>query len=127
MGYGSLCEPLHAYSESGLKYSKRVVNKFLQLIKYEALARIELHYLVNQCFIPKDYILRNVEKLKSISVSIVHGRYDHVASPFFAYTLHKKLPDSSLYYTLAGHSSYDTDTRKRLVKEMDKLGRRNLI
>ncbi|ENO12282.1 prolyl aminopeptidase [Thermoplasmatales archaeon SCGC AB-539-C06] len=114
-------------SISKLKYSKRVVNNFLKMIKYEASARIELHYLVNQCFIPKDYILRNTEKLKGIPVSIVHGRYDHVASPLSAYMLHKKLPDSSLYYTLAGHSAYDTDTTKRLVKEMDKLGGRNLI
>jgi len=114
-------------SISKLKYSKREVNKFLRLIKYEASARIELHYIVNQCFIPKDYILRNVDKLKGIPISIVHGRYDHVASPFSAYTLHNKLTDSSLYYTLAGHSSHDTDTRKRLVKEMDKLGELNLI
>jgi len=114
-------------SISKLRYSKREVNEFLQLIKYEASARIELHYLVNQCFIPKDHILKNVEKLRDIPISIVHGRYDHVASPFSAYTLHKKLTDSNLYYTLAGHSSYDTDTRKRLVKEMDKLGGFNLI
>jgi proline iminopeptidase len=114
-------------SISKLKYSKRVVNNFLKMIKYEASARIELHYLVNQCFIPKDYILRNAEKLKGIPVSIIHGRYDHVASPFSAYRLHKKLPDSSLYYTLAGHSAYDTDTTKRLVKEMDKLGVSSLI
>lgn len=114
-------------SISKLKYSKRMVNKFLQLIKYEASARIELHYLVNQCFIPKDYILKNVDKLKGIPVSIVHGRYDLVTPPYSAYKLHKKLPDSSLYYTLAGHSSYDTDTSKRLVKEMDKLGGLNLI
>ena len=114
-------------SISKLRYSKREVNEFLQMIKYVASARIELHYLVNQCFIPKDYILKNVEKLRDIPISIVHGRYDHVASPFSAYTLHKKLTDSNLYYTLAGHSSYDKDTRKRLVKEMDKLGGLNLI
>jgi len=114
-------------SISKLKYSKHEVNIFLKMIKYEASARIELHYLANQCFIPKDYILRNVKKLKVIPVSIVHGRYDHVTSPFSAYTLHKKLPDSSLNYTIAGHSAYDTDTRRRLVKEMDKLGDSNLI
>ena len=117
----------YEFSISKLKYSESEMKKLLRKIKYEAFSIIELHYLVNQCFIPKDYILRNVEKLKGIPVSIVHGRYDHVASPFSAYTLHKKLPDSSLYYTLAGHSSYDIDTRKRLVKEMDKLGRRDLI
>jgi len=110
-------------SISKLRTSEHDLKKILNMIKPEAFAKIEVHYLINHCFLPKNYILRNIYKLKDIPISIVHGRYDHVASPRAAYILHKHLPKSKLYYTFAGHSAHDPETKKRLVKEMDKFGK----
>ncbi len=103
-----------------LGYNKEGLNNILKSIKFEAFSPIELHYIVNDCFIPEDYILKNTHKIKSIPCSIVHGRYDCVCSPSEAYALHKKLPKSRLIFTIAGHSA--SDNEEFLVKEMDLMG-----
>ncbi len=64
--------------------------------------RIEIHYLKNNCFLPDRYILDNADKL-TMPLYIVQGRYDMVCPPATAYELHKKVPHSKLYWTLAGH------------------------
>ena len=106
---------------SRLKSSESEVKQELKQFKFESFSIIELHYLINHCFLPKNYILKNTRRIKDIPVSIVHGRYDHVTRPLNAYQLHKKLPKSKLYFTFAGHSAFEKETEKRLVKEMDKL------
>lgn len=109
-------------SISKLKYSENEVIKSIQKMKLN-LSLIELYYIVNNCFLPKNFILKNAYKLNHTPVSIVHGRYDIVCSPLNSYKLHKKIKNSKLYYTLGGHSSSDKETEERLVKEMDKLGK----
>ena len=111
----------YEFSISSLEYSKKKVDKLIKKIKIKAFSLIELYYLVNNCFLPKNYILKNLYKLKNIPISIVHGRYDCVCIPLNAYKLHKSLKNSKLYFTLGGHNASDKDTEKRLVKEMDKL------
>ena len=117
----TLAWAIYELSISKLKSSESEVKQFLKKFKFEAFSIIELHYLTNHCFLPKDYILKNTHRIKDIPVSIVHGRYDHVVRPLSAYQLHKKLPKSKLYFTFAGHSAFEKETEKRLVKEMDKL------
>lgn len=65
-------------------------------------ARIELHYLANQCFMADDHILKNAVKL-TMPVKIIAGRYDMVTPPAIAYRLHQALPDSQLIWTINGH------------------------
>jgi proline iminopeptidase len=112
---------IYELSISKLKSSESEVKHSLKKFKFESFSIIELHYLTNHCFLPKDYILKNAHRIKDIPVSIVQGRYDHVARPLNAYQLHKKLPKSTLYFTIAGHSDSEKETETRLVKEMDKL------
>lgn len=66
--------------------------------------KTELHYLANHCFIPENYILNNASRLK-MPVWLVQGRYDMVCPPETAYELHKKLPNSKLIWTTAGHGN----------------------
>lgn len=68
--------------------------------------RIEIHYTQNLCFMPDNYILDNAHKL-SLPVHIIQGRYDAVCAPQTAYKLHQLLPNSTLTWTLAGHSGHD--------------------
>ena len=66
--------------------------------------RIELHYLKNDCFLPDDYIINHADKL-NVPVWIVQGRYDMVCPPLTAYELNKRLPKSTLIWTVAGHGN----------------------
>lgn len=72
--------------------------------------RIEVHYMANQCFMPDRYILDNAHKL-TMPIWLVQGRYDVVCPPQTAYELHKKISNSTLIWTMAGHgndrSNYD--------------------
>ncbi|MBU3023887.1 prolyl aminopeptidase [Aestuariibacter sp. A3R04] len=71
-----------------------------------SLAKLECHYLANQCFIPEGYILENIEKISHIPTTIVHGRYDVICSTKGAYTLHTALRNSTLQIVQeAGHST----------------------
>lgn len=67
---------------------------------------IETRYLVNNCFLPEGYIIENANKL-TMPIALVQGRYDMVCPPYTAYELHKALPNSSLTWTIAGHSGSD--------------------
>lgn len=81
---------------------------------------IEFHYIKNDMFLPKGYILDNADKLK-MPINIVQGRYDIVTPPKFAYMLHKKLLDSNLHWTVAGHSASDRanhDLAKALLSQL---------
>jgi proline iminopeptidase len=87
-------------------------------------ARIENHYFTNDCFLPKDYIINNLDKIKDIPTSMVHGRYDWVCLPEWATQLHKKLneagnKDVEIVRTVAGHSAYEPENTKNLVRIMD--------
>lgn len=64
--------------------------------------RIETHYMLNHCFLPDRYILSNAHKV-TIPVWLVQGRYDFVCPPSTAYELDRKLPNSQLIPTVAGH------------------------
>ncbi len=68
--------------------------------------KIELHYLGNRCFMPDKYILNNAHII-SAPVWLVQGRYDMVCPPKTAYELSKRLPNSKLIFTQAGHSGRD--------------------
>ncbi len=67
---------------------------------------IESHYLKNNFFLEEDFILKNAHKLK-MPIEIIQGRYDSICPPIAAYNLHKKLPNSKYYSTIAGHSGSD--------------------
>jgi proline iminopeptidase len=82
--------------------------------------KIEFEYFKHNVFLPDDYILSNAAKIK-VPVKIVQGRYDFVTPPKYAYDLHKKLADSELFWTVAGHSTSDRgnyDTIRALLSQL---------
>ncbi len=86
-----------------------------------AMALLEAHYFTNNCFIEDEYILGNADSIAHIPTVIVHGMYDLVCMPLSAKLLNKALPLSTLYWTVAGHSSRDPETLKKLVSETDDM------
>lgn len=113
-------------SISGLDYSEKKVLEIMKEIKIDAFSTIELHYLTHNCFLPKDYIMKNTHKISHIPASIIHGRYDCVCRPLSAYRLHKKLHNSKLFLTIAGHSASDKENENLLIKEMNRIGKLKL-
>ncbi len=86
------------------------------------LARIEAHYFRNEIFLPRDFLLANVARIKSIPGVIVQGRYDIVCPAVSADDLHQAWPEAS--YTViadAGHSAFEPGIRSRLLAAMEHL------
>ena len=46
--------------------------------RFERLSRIEAHYFMNDIFLPENFLLDNVAKIRRIPTVIVQGRYDAV-------------------------------------------------
>jgi len=70
-----------------------------------ALARIETHYFVNQCFLKPNQIIDNAHKLKDIPGVIIHGRYDMICPLENAWKLYKHWPQAELQIIReAGHA-----------------------
>ncbi len=82
-----------------------------------SLARIECHYMVNNCFLAPNQILDNMDKIADIPGIIVHGRYDMVCIFENAWRLHKAWPASTLQIIPdAGHSSKESGIIDALVR-----------
>lgn len=89
-------------------------------VNYEfelARARVQLHYIKNNCFIDGSKILNEVDILKNKPIVIVQGRYDMVCPPKTAFELSQKLPNAEFVIVPdAGHSASEDGTLKTLIK-----------
>jgi len=87
-----------------------------------ALARIEAHYFINQCFVRPNQILENAAKLADIPGVIVHGRYDIVCPVEQAVALADVWPKAELEIIRdAGHASSEPGITDALVKATDAM------
>ena len=87
------------------------------------LARLEVHYMRSQQFVPDDALMRGVERVRHIPCAIVQGKYDLLCPPITAVALHQAWPESTLQIIEdAGHSAFEPGIRAALVNIMD--GRR---
>lgn len=89
-------------------------------------ARIENLYFINKCFLPENYIMDNLDKIKDIPTFIVGGRYDCVCQPEWGIQLREGLEKAGnknveFKLTIAGHSASEAETTKELVARMDRL------
>ncbi len=53
----------------------------------KALALMESHYFLNQCFVPENYILDNLAKIQAIPCTLIQGRFDFCTPPAAAIDL----------------------------------------
>ncbi|HSX53628.1 MAG TPA: prolyl aminopeptidase [Patescibacteria group bacterium] len=104
---------LYESSIAKLDYVPSSVEKDVKDFASESLAYLEAHYILNNCFIEENYILKNASKLRNIPTVIVHGRYDFICMPSAAYDLKNALNDKTiLHMVMAGHSRGDTVQRE---------------
>lgn len=87
-----------------------------------AMAIMETHYFVNDCFLPtNDYLLDNAKKIKDIPTIIIHGRYDVDCRPLGAQQLFDKLENASLTFPIAGHSGFEPEITHALIEAQEKF------
>jgi proline iminopeptidase len=87
-----------------------------------AMARIEVHYFLNNRYDPDDHLLREAPKIAHIPTTIVQGRYDLLCPPMTAMKLHTAMPGSRLVMIEdAGHSATEPGTKSALIAAMDRI------
>lgn len=82
---------------------------------------MEAHFIANDCFLAENFILNNMDKIKNIKTTIVHGRFDFICTPIQAFQLHEALNHSKLNIMNAGHSGYDPENFKALKRELKRI------
>lgn len=86
------------------------------------LARIEAHYFMNDIFLPENFLMDHIGRIRHIPTTIVQGRYDVVCPIVSADDLVRAFPEAS-YHIIndAGHSAFETGTRAKLIETMERL------
>jgi proline iminopeptidase len=85
---------------------------------------MEAHYFRHAIFLQPDQLLRNIERIRHIPATIVHGRY-HINCPkASAYDLRQDWPEAHINVVLAGHSAADPAIVDQLVEATDRLADR---
>ena len=89
-----------------------------------ARARVQLHYLINACFLGHAPLLERVDRFRHIPAIIIQGRYDMVCPPVTAHTLHQVWPEAE-YVVIpdAGHSAMELGTAAALVAATESFKR----
>ncbi len=79
------------------------------------LAKLETLYFLNQCYLPENYILRNINVIKDIPLRVIQGRFDNCTPPITAYELSKVYgKNMSLQIVNAGHKRNDPELQSAL-------------
>ena len=87
-----------------------------------ARARIQIHYVQNQCFIDGAAILNAATKLNEIPTVIVQGRYDMVCPPQTAWDLSCAMPQAEFVMIAdAGHSAMESGITSALIAATEKF------
>lgn len=81
-----------------------------------ARARVQIHYILNGCFVSNRDLLDEVKALAHIPTIIVQGRYDMVCPPITAWQLKLAMPHAEFHMIPdAGHSAMEPGTCAALV------------
>ena len=104
-----------------LVFDPELFNEFTTDDHCDAIARIECHYFLNNCFFATDnWLIENIPQIKHIPSVIVHGRYDVVCPLENAWDLHKAWPEAKLEIIPdAGHSASEPGITDALIRETD--------
>ena len=87
-----------------------------------AALKVQQHYVINQCFLENGQVMRDVNKISHIPITLINGRYDMYCPPVTAYRLCKMLAKSQLIIVeSAGHWMGEKPIEKELIKAMKKF------
>ncbi|MFC1600621.1 prolyl aminopeptidase [Patescibacteria group bacterium] len=105
------------------------VGKAIRLFKQNEMTEREvvsnkmlMHYVLNNCFLQEDQLIKNAKKLPKVPMVIIHGRYDVVCPLDNAWDLKKAIPHATLEIVPgAGHHSSEKGIRDKLIEYADKF------
>lgn len=87
-----------------------------------ALARIETHYLANDCFLSSDFPHAGLDRLRGLPATLIHGRYDMVCPLATADALARAWPEADYRIVPdAGHSAMEPGIRAALVAATERF------
>ena len=89
-----------------------------------SVALMEAHYFRHALFLEPDQLLRDVDRIRHLPATIVHGRYDIICPAVSAWDLARAWPEATLRFVLAGHSAADPAIVDQLIEATDALARR---
>ncbi len=100
---------------------QKLIDEFTEPETAIAIARIECHYFMNNCFFETDnFLIENVDRIRHIPSVIVHGRYDVICALRNAWDLHRAWPEAKLEIIPdAGHSVLEPGITDALVRATD--------
>jgi proline iminopeptidase len=82
-----------------------------------ARARVQIHYILNQCFVGQRDLIADAKTLANVPTTIIQGRYDMVCPPMTAWDLKSAMPHADFYMIPdAGHSAMETNVTAALVQ-----------
>ena len=91
-----------------------------------SVARAEAHYFRHNVFLQPDQLLRDIDRIRAIPATIIHGRYDIICPVKSALDLARAWPEADLRIVLAGHSAADPAIVDQLVQATDALADRHV-
>jgi proline iminopeptidase len=87
-----------------------------------ARARVQLHYLINDCFLGDTPLLDRINVVRHIPAAIIHGRYDMVCPIISAHELHKAWPEADFQIVPdAGHAAFETGIAAALIMATERF------
>jgi proline iminopeptidase len=90
-----------------------------------ARARIQLHYLVHDCFLEPSELWSGLAQLADVPALIVQGRVDLVCPPRTAHELARRLPNAELRLVeCGGHSAASPEIARALRRATDDMRER---
>lgn len=102
--------------------SPETVATFLDDMVAVGLAKIEAYYFRNNIFLPDNFLLGNIDKIRSIPAVIIQGRYDIVCPIITADEVAQAWPEAEyIIVPDAGHSAYDPSLSAQLVKACERF------
>jgi proline iminopeptidase len=82
-----------------------------------ARAKVQIHYILNECFVGHRNLLAETKVLSTIPTTIIQGRYDMVCPPISAWELKNAMPHAKfLMVADAGHSAMEAGITSALVE-----------
>jgi proline iminopeptidase len=99
---------------------EKIVSTFAADEMALAMARIECHYFVNDCFMDDGQLLADIDKVRNIPAVLVHGRYDVLCPVRNAWELAQRWPEADLRIVPgAGHTAFEPGNIHELVMATD--------
>lgn len=102
--------------------SPETVASFLDDQVALGLARMEAHYFINNIFLPENYLLDHIDRIRHIPAIFVQGRYDIICPILTADEVHQAWPEAEyIIVPDAGHSAFDPALCEELVRATDRF------